>query len=45
MANKQDLVEEAQKQRNKEGGESLPERQVTEEDILDFTKRTGLTVF
>lgn len=23
----------------------IPERQVTEDDILDFTKRTGLSVF
>ena len=23
----------------------MPERQVTEEDILEFTKRTGLSVF
>jgi len=27
------------------GAAEIPERQVTEDDILDFTKRTGLSVF
>lgn len=35
-------------QQNKSGSEdrdALPERQVTEEDMMEFTKRTGLTIF
>ena len=27
------------------GAAEIPERQVTEDDILDFTQRTGLSVF
>ena len=28
-----------------EEGQEKPERQVTEDDIMEFTKRTGLSVF
>ena len=57
IANKYDLVEvakiktessmesSADKLGKSENEEKIPERQVSEEEILEFTKRTGLSIF
>ena len=44
IANKYDIVEEINNNKNKTDGEALPERKVSEEDMMEFTKRTGLTI-
>ena len=48
IANKYDMVEQANEQNDADSTpdiNSVPKRQVSEDDMMEFTKRTGLTIF